>query len=70
MGVLSEENRWLVSSHIHEASASRMSSLSLNKQDTKNVNGKKVTKNHVDYILYQTQFDCDNKQTKTHSAVT
>jgi hypothetical protein len=42
MGVLSEENGWLVSSHIHEASPSRMSSLSLKKEDTKNVNGKKV----------------------------
>jgi hypothetical protein len=70
MGVLSEENGWLVSSHIPEASPSRMSSLSLKKQDTKNVNGKKLRKNHVDEILYRTQFDCDNKQKKTHSAVT
>jgi hypothetical protein len=70
MGVLSEENGWLVSSHIHEASPSRMSSLSLKKQDTKNVNGKKVKKIHVDEILYRTQFNCDNKQPKTHSAVT
>jgi hypothetical protein len=40
----SEQNGWLISSHVHEPSRWRMSSLSLKKQYTKNVNGKKGEK--------------------------